>query len=83
MLRQLANLERRTERSGKDRVTHPPSGNDDRINAVAGTLTADVGASAHMVRARGFHGRSEAEKAFEQHRAWDPRADTNRGQFGV
>ena len=46
MLRQLANLERRTERSGKDRVTHPPSGNDDRINAVAGTLTADVGASA-------------------------------------
>ena len=81
MLRQLANLERKTERSGKDRVTHPPSGHDDRINVVAGTLTADAGSSAHMVRARGFHaemdvvfGRAHGysvERVQKEGTAWD------------
>ncbi len=33
---QLINLERRTSRSGKDSIDHPPGGHDDRANAVAG-----------------------------------------------
>ncbi|TQE99063.1 MAG: hypothetical protein FKY71_10565 [Spiribacter salinus] len=35
-LTQLANLERRTSRSGRDSVDHPPNSHDDRANAVAG-----------------------------------------------
>ena len=38
MLAELINLERRTARSGKDSVNHPPGGHDDAINAVAGSL---------------------------------------------
>ncbi len=36
--RQLAALERRTGRSGRDMVDHPPGGNDDRANALAGVV---------------------------------------------
>lgn len=36
--RQLAALERRTSRSGKDTIDHPPNGSDDRANAVAGVV---------------------------------------------
>ena len=35
---QLANLERRTSRAGKDSIDHPPGGHDDRANAVAGAV---------------------------------------------
>jgi len=35
---QLLSLERRTARSGKDSVDHPPGGHDDVANAVAGVL---------------------------------------------
>jgi hypothetical protein len=35
---QLANLERRTARSGKDSIDHPPGGHDDVANAAAGVL---------------------------------------------
>ena len=35
---QLVGLERRTARSGKDSIDHPPGGHDDRINAIAGSL---------------------------------------------
>jgi hypothetical protein len=35
----LLSLERRTARSGKDSVDHPPAGHDDLINAAAGALT--------------------------------------------
>lgn len=38
MIRQLCSLERRTTRSGKDSIDHPPNGNDDVINAAAGAL---------------------------------------------
>jgi hypothetical protein len=38
MINQLVSLERRTSRSGKDSIDHPPHGRDDRINAVAGAL---------------------------------------------
>ena len=33
---QLCSLERRTARSGRDLIDHPPGGHDDLINAVAG-----------------------------------------------
>lgn len=36
--RQLAGLERRTSRSGRDTIDHPPGGHDDRANAVAGAI---------------------------------------------
>jgi hypothetical protein len=36
--RQLIGLERRTARSGRDSIDHPPGSSDDRANAVAGTV---------------------------------------------
>tara|TARA_R110002124_G_scaffold239494_1_gene404677 strand:+ start:7033 stop:8439 length:1407 start_codon:yes stop_codon:yes gene_type:complete len=36
--RQFASLERRTSRSGRDSIDHPPGGHDDRANAVAGVV---------------------------------------------
>jgi len=38
MQRQLANLERRTSRNGRDTIDHPPHSHDDRANAVAGAV---------------------------------------------
>jgi hypothetical protein len=38
LINQLCRLERRTARSGKDSVDHPPHGHDDLINAAAGDL---------------------------------------------
>ncbi len=35
---ELRSLERRTTKSGKDSVDHPPSGHDDMANSVAGAL---------------------------------------------
>jgi hypothetical protein len=35
---QFANLERRTARSGRDSVDHPPGGHDDRANVCAGLI---------------------------------------------
>jgi hypothetical protein len=40
MVSQLIRLERRTARSGKDSIDHPPGGHDDLINAVAGALVS-------------------------------------------
>jgi hypothetical protein len=37
---QLAALERRTARGGRDSIDHPPGGHDDLINAAAGALLA-------------------------------------------
>ena len=37
--RQLGALERRTGRSGRDLIDHPPGGHDDLANAVAGLVT--------------------------------------------
>jgi hypothetical protein len=36
---QLVGLERRTARSGRDSIDHPPGGHDDLANCVAGALT--------------------------------------------
>lgn len=38
--RQLAGLERRTSRAGRDTIDHPPGGHDDRANAIAGAVGA-------------------------------------------
>ena len=38
LVSQLAGLERRTGRSGKDSIDHPRHGSDDRCNAAAGAL---------------------------------------------
>lgn len=38
MQRQLANLERRAHRGGRDTIDHPPGGHDDRANAAAGAV---------------------------------------------
>lgn len=38
MVNQFANLERRTGRTGKDSVDHPPGSHDDVANAVAGVM---------------------------------------------
>jgi hypothetical protein len=38
--RQLAGLERRTSRTGRDSIDHAPGGHDDRANAVAGAISA-------------------------------------------
>jgi len=45
MINQLVNLERRTARSGRDSIDHPPGGHDDLINSAAGVLVnlAEVG----------------------------------------
>lgn len=40
LVNQLVSLERRTARSGKDSIDHPPKGHDDVANAVAGALVS-------------------------------------------
>jgi hypothetical protein len=40
LVNQLCALERRTARSGKDSIDHPPNGHDDLANAAAGVLTS-------------------------------------------
>ena len=61
LVSQLCSLERRTARSGKDSVDHPPGGHDDVINAAAGALvqcvsitktTSIIDAYRHMNAAR-------------------------------
>lgn len=45
MASQFCQLERRTSRSGRDSIDHPPGGHDDVANAVAGAiLLAQAGA---------------------------------------
>ena len=46
---QLCALERRTARSGRDSISHPPSGHDDIANAVCGALFL-VGAARQPIR---------------------------------
>ena len=57
LLAQLRNLERRTGRSGKDFIDHPPRGHDDLINAAAGAIVV-----ASRLRSRGWTwGRDDGE----------------------
>lgn len=58
MARQMAGLERRTGRSGRDMIDHAPGGHDDRANAVAGmvavALNNNGGAVLKCRRLNGF-----------------------------
>jgi hypothetical protein len=38
LISQICNLERNTQKSGRDQITHPPHGHDDLSNAVAGAV---------------------------------------------
>jgi hypothetical protein len=40
LITQLSSLERRTARSGRDSIDHPPGAHDDRANSVAGVAAA-------------------------------------------
>jgi len=42
---QLAGLERRVGRGGRDSIDHPPGGHDDLVNAAAGALLAGKAAA--------------------------------------
>ena len=64
LISQLCALERRTARSGRDSVDHPPGGHDDVANAVAGVaaaLTTDRGA-AYLEFCRKFNGSTDADR---------------------
>lgn len=50
LLAQLGTLERRTGRSGRDTIDHPPGGHDDVVNAGAGALVAGSGAPQYRAR---------------------------------
>ena len=57
LLEQLINLERRTGRSGKDTIDHPPRGHDDLCNAACGALVyVGVKRSRIISGARVIHG---------------------------
>ena len=49
LLKQLCALERRTSRSGKDSIAHPPGGHDDICTAVAGALVRASGVKTPMI----------------------------------
>jgi hypothetical protein len=49
LARQMAALERRTGRSGRDLIDHPPGGHDDLANAVAG-LVASIKKPKHTTK---------------------------------
>jgi hypothetical protein len=49
LVAQLTQLERRTARSGKDSIDHPPGGHDDVCNAAAGVLVAAGGSAPLMI----------------------------------
>lgn len=49
LIAQLASLERRTARGGRDSIDHPPGGHDDVANSVAGVLTLISGGPQPLV----------------------------------
>ena len=58
---QLAGLERRVARGGRDSVDHAPGGHDDLANAAAGALVAAAGASVPVLFLGGVVGDVDAE----------------------
>jgi hypothetical protein len=50
LVSQLCSLERRTARSGRDSIDHPPGAHDDIANAVAGALVLAAGGSDERMR---------------------------------
>jgi len=75
LLTELRQLERRTARSGKDSVDHPPKGHDDLANAACGVLwllaagrramtAAELAEHAKLLEEASEGARGEAERAF-------------------
>jgi hypothetical protein len=50
LLTQLASLERRVGRGGRDSIDHPPGGHDDVVNAAAGALVGSSGGTQYRAR---------------------------------
>jgi hypothetical protein len=48
MISQIASLERRTARGGRDSIDHPPNGHDDLANVVAGVASMFTSASRYI-----------------------------------
>ena len=48
MISQIAALERRTARGGRDSIDHPPNGHDDLANVVAGVASMFTNASRYI-----------------------------------
>lgn len=46
---QLASLERKTSRAGRDSIDHPPNGHDDRANVVAGLVASQSGRTSYTL----------------------------------
>jgi len=62
LVTQLAGLERRTARSGRDAIDHAPGGHDDVANSVAGALTRVVAAPRSMMDVLGDEDQAESDK---------------------
>jgi hypothetical protein len=54
LIAQLAGLERRTARGGKDSIDHAPGGHDDIANAVAGLVATNNTYGSYDHSLRGF-----------------------------
>lgn len=50
LIAQLAALERKTARGGRDSIDHPPGQHDDVVNAVAGAMTLTTGGRGLVIR---------------------------------
>lgn len=62
MLGQLINLERRTGRSGKDSIDHPPNMHDDRCNVVAGAASVSAQPAHSTVKRKSIIGGSNRRR---------------------
>jgi hypothetical protein len=67
LIAQLASLERRTSRSGRDSIDHAPGGHDDVVNAVAGALVAAQGEERRRIVFGSIGGRESAPSGDRQY----------------
>lgn len=70
LVNQIAGLERRTARSGKDSIDHAPGGHDDLANAVAGAVWLVAGAPKERWRAEVIPWMGGDDDPKEQWRRW-------------
>ena len=70
LVSQLTSLERRTARSGKDSIDHPPGGHDDIVNSVAGIAALFMAQSSFDSTYRWLDG-DETNDDPDGRKAWD------------
>jgi hypothetical protein len=89
---QLATLERRTGRSGRDSVDHMRGAHDDLAVAVAGALTAAASESAKLAAREAWRARQPARQLYanvgyaevkRRHRDWGAAAQPRRSDEGL